>query len=113
MKDFQEINNKDSRYFPIGVLRLANNVSIDILRIPLFSEYRFPAFCEQAAAELKLTKDSECDDMVERKFANLLTAVLERQITVLKHERIAALLIDIAGNGGGTNWVEPGADIDG
>lgn len=83
------------------------------IRIALFSEYMFPELCERASAGMGLTRDSACDeacdDRVERKVADLLTAALGRQLAALKQERIDALLVDITGNGGGTNWVEPAA----
>jgi len=59
---------------------------------------------------MKLNKDSscgvECENRVERKAANLLTAALARQIEALKRNKVSLLLVDITGNGGGTNWTE-------
>lgn len=112
---FREINTEDSKYFSIGVLRATANKDIGVIRIPIFSEYAFPDLCEQAATEMKLTKDSPCDaecgDRVERSAANLLTAALSRQIEALKRNKLSVLLVDITGNGGGTNWTEPAARI--
>lgn len=113
LKDFREIKNEDSKYFSVGVLRITKNKNVGVIRIPLFSEYLFPDLCEQASSSLGLTKDSacddDCDDLVERKSANLLTAALGRQIETLKRQNIQSLLIDITGNGGGTNWTEAAA----
>jgi hypothetical protein len=110
---FEQVDNADSRYFPIGILLLADGKKIGLLRISLFSEYRFPDLCEKAASELGLHKESACDDAcadrVERKAADLLTTALERQLSVLRSRVIDVLLVDITGNGGGTNWVEPAA----
>ena len=113
LSGFLEIKNEDSKYFPIGILRFPNRKEIGIIRIALFSEYLFPDLCEQAATGLGLSEDSpcgdECEDRVERKSANLLTAALARQLEVLKKNKTGVLLVDITGNGGGTNWVEPAA----
>ena len=113
LDNFREINTEDSKYFSIGVLRVAANKDVGVIRIAIFSEYAFPDLCEQATTEMNLTKDSpcdeECEDRVERKAANLLTATLTRQIEALKRNKINALLVDITGNGGGTNWTEPAA----
>ncbi len=113
LNNFREINTDDSKYLSIGVLRAATDKDIGVIRIPIFSEYAFPDLCEQAAAEMRLTKDSPCDDecgdRVGRSAANLLTAALARQIEVLKRNKTSALLVDISGNGGGTNWTEPAA----
>jgi hypothetical protein len=113
LNDFREINTEDSKYFSIGVLHVADKRDVGVIRIAIFSEYAFPDLCEQAATEMSLTKDSpcddECEDRVERRAANLLTAALARQIEVLKRNKTSALLVDITGNGGGTNWIEPAA----
>ncbi len=113
LNSFREINTKDSKYFSIGVLRVAANKDVGVIKIAIFSEYAFPDLCDQAATEMKLTKDSPCDevceDRVERTAANLLTAALARQIEVLKRNKTSVLLVDITGNGGGTNWTEPAA----
>jgi hypothetical protein len=120
----------DSKYFPVGVLVLpnderpsdkkpngkrSNGKRIGLLRIAIFSEHWFPDLCETAASELGLHKDSACDeacgDRVELKAADLLTAALERQLGALKAASIDALLVDITGNGGGSDWVEPAARV--
>ena len=113
LNNFREINTEDSKYFTIGVLRVAGERDVGVIRIAIFSEYAFPDLCEQTAVQMRLTKDSpcdeECEERVGRSAANLLTAALTRQIEVLKHNKINALLVDITGNGGGTNWTEPAA----
>jgi hypothetical protein len=79
-----------------------------LLRIALFGEYSFPDLCERATAKLGLKKDDPCDqscaDHVECKAADMLTAALERQLRALGG--IDALLVDITGNDGGTDWVD-------
>jgi hypothetical protein len=113
LNNFREIKTEDSKYFSIGVLRMAADKDVGVIKIAIFSEYAFPDLCEQAATEMNLTKDSQCDeeceDRVERSSANLLTAALARQIEALKRNKISVLLVDITGNGGGTNWIEPAA----
>lgn len=113
LEQYREIKNEDSKYFTIGVLPLSSSQRVGILRIPLFSEYAFPDLCVMATVEMQLSKeaacDEECEDKVLRKAANLLTAALARQVNVLKQSKMDALLIDITGNGGGTNWMEPAA----
>lgn len=113
LKDFREVKTEDSRYFPVGVLSLPGGENVGVIRIHLFSEYMFPDLCEKAASEAGLSSESpcddECDDRIERTAANLLTAAFARQITTLKRSKIGVLMVDITGNGGGTNWVEPAA----
>lgn len=113
LSNFREFTTKDSKYFPMGVMRVAGHKDVGVIRIPLFREYAFPDLCEQAAVELRLTPDAKCDeeceDLVGRAAANLLTEALARQVEALKSLKIRALLVDISGNGGGTNWTEPAA----
>jgi hypothetical protein len=115
LNNFREIKTEDSKYFSIGILRVAADKDIGVIKIVIFSEHAFPELCEQATAQMNLTKDSpcdeECEDRLERKAANLLTVALARQIEVLKRNKISVLLVDITGNGGGTNWTEPAARI--
>ena len=127
---FEPHRTADSKYFPVGVLVLPDykrsdgkrrddnkpgGKRIGLLRIAIFSEHWFPDLCEKAASELGLHKDSPCDeacgDRVELRAADLLTAALERQLAVLQAASIDALLVDITGNGGGSDWVEPAARV--
>jgi hypothetical protein len=69
LNNFREINTEDSKYFSIGVLRLAASKNVGVIRIRIFSEYAFPDLCEQVTAQTSLTKDSpceECEDLVIR-----------------------------------------------
>jgi hypothetical protein len=111
--NFTPINTSDSKYFSIGILAVRPGMIVGTIRISIFSEYAFYDLCEQTTARLGMAKDSPCDeecaDRIERESANLLTAALARQIDVLKSNKIGLLLVDITGNGGGTNWSEPAA----
>ncbi|HEV2802596.1 MAG TPA: S41 family peptidase [Pyrinomonadaceae bacterium] len=113
LNNFREVKTEDSRYFPTGVLSLPGGRNVGVIRIHLFSEYMFPDLCEKAVSEAGLTGESpcdeECDERIERAAANLLTAAFARQITSLKRSKIHALMVDITGNGGGTNWAEAAA----
>jgi hypothetical protein len=115
LKGFKEINTEDNKYFPIGILTQSPNKKVGVIRISIFSQYAFPDLCELASTELKLVREGKCDEAceerIEIKTANLLTAALTRQIEVLKKGGINELLVDITGNGGGTNWIEPAARI--
>src|SRR5688500_14203116 len=52
LNSFREINTEDSKYFSIGVLRVAANKNVGVIRIAIFSEYAFPDLCEQATTEM-------------------------------------------------------------
>lgn len=110
---FTPIQSPDSAYFPAGVVETPSGRRVGVLRIGTFSQYAFPQLCDQAARELGLTASSPCDeaceDRVDAAAGNLLTAALVRQLELLGRGRMELLLVDITGNGGGTNWVQPAA----
>ncbi len=112
---FEEIKTSDSVYFPIGILQLGKKGKVGVIRIAMFSEHVFPDLCDSAVADLGLTADSpctdDCEDLVDRRTSNRLTAALERQVSALKRRKIDLLIVDITGNGGGSNWVEPAARV--
>ena len=109
------ISSQDSQDFPAGVLHLASKPTLGVIRIGLFSEYAHPALCQAAQHALALPDDAPCDDTCQDQFqikvADLLTAALERRVQLLAKAGAERLLIDITGNGGGTNWVEPAARV--
>ncbi len=115
LPSYQNLASPDSKYFPIGILHLPHNANVGVLRIALFTEHIFPELCDSSLRELRLTNDSDCrndcEDRVERMTADLLTAALERQLRILRISKITGLMVDITGNGGGTNWVEPAARV--
>jgi hypothetical protein len=106
------LKTRSSTVFPIGVMTV-RGTRVGILQIPLFSPEGFPALCETALAERHSVARDPCDetcaDDVERRASDLLTQALAAQIRALKRAGAAVLLIDIAGNGGGSEWAEAAA----
>ena len=112
---YQTIRDDDSRFFAGGVLHLSARKRLGILRIHLFSETAHPELCTQALRLLQLSEKAECDHTCARRAsiaaANLLTLALERRVEALQRAGATALVIDITGNGGGSDWVEPAARV--
>ncbi len=108
---FVSVDDTDSEDFPGGVLRLPGGGKIGVLRIGVFMETAHPKLCETARTALGLANDAACDeacaDRVELEVANRLTAALERRAGSLARAGVAAIAVDLMGNGGGTNWVDP------
>ncbi len=111
LKDFKQIDVEESKYIPAGSSTLTSGKRFGIVRIGLFDESVFPGLCEAAAAELKLSEDSACDDecqnRVRMKAANLYAAALASQVERLKKEKIELLVVDLTGNGGGNDVYQP------
>jgi hypothetical protein len=110
LSDFAALDSPEANLFPGGLLHLQNHTVIGVIRLALFSEHAYPQVCEQAARELHLAEDAQCDekcdDQLEVATANLLTAALVKRAEALRAAGATRLLIDITNNGGGSEWVE-------
>jgi len=110
LSSFTPLDSEDARVFPSGILRLPSAKAIGVLRIGLFSEHAYPEVCERAVRKLNLDESKDCDekcsDRLQLETGNLLTAALARQEIVFRKAGATAVLIDIARNGGGSDWVD-------
>jgi len=98
-----------SAELPAGVISV-NGQLVGILQIGVLTPQGFPALCQSALHELSIPADKPCDnacgDRIEAWGANQLTRDLIVQLGALKDAGAIALVVDIAGNGGGTEWAE-------
>jgi hypothetical protein len=113
---FSSIDDADAHDVPGGVLRLSGGRKLGIVRISLFMESIHPALCEAARGALGLADDAPCDkdecrERLDVEVANRLTAALERRVTSLVHAGVGAIAVDITGNGGGSDWVDPATRV--
>jgi hypothetical protein len=108
---FTPIADADARDVPGGVLELAHAGKIGVVRIDLFMETVHPALCEAARGALGLADDAACDEKCEERVGvevgNRLTEALARRAVSLEHAGAQAIAVDITGNGGGSDWVDP------
>jgi hypothetical protein len=112
---FQKATDPDTDDVPGGILRLASGARLGIVQIVLFMEQIHPDLCKAAQRDLALADDAACDeacgDRLELAVADRLTAALERRLAQLRASGAVTIVVDITGNGGGTNWVEPAARV--
>lgn len=98
-----------------GILTLDERRRAGIVRIPLFSGDIYPDLCNDARTALGLADDARCDSACEMRLqlrvANRMTTALERQVETLRRAGATAIVVDITGNGGGSDWVEPAARV--
>lgn len=110
LPQFTSLAGAEADWFPGGILRLSDDAKLGVIRIAIFTEHAFPEACEQAVQQLRLEKIDKCDDQcenaIEREAGNVLTSVLVKRAAQLQAAGATALLVDIAHNGGGSNWVE-------
>ncbi len=101
--------NKD--YFPASVFTLENGKRFGVLDISLFSADGYLGTClaswEDFSQKLSKPCGKKCLNQFYYATNNRLSAKLTEQIRVLQSQNIDYLIIDIGGNGGGSNWVEP------
>lgn len=102
----------DDRDFPGGILRLSGERRAGVVRIRLFSATAHPELCAAAEASLAKPCDGEdCEHRLEQAVDDLVTAALERRVEALRNAGATAIVVDVTGNGGGSNWVEPAARV--
>lgn len=110
LPQFSPLPSEEAVFYPGGLLRISVKQTIGIIRIGLLAEKGYPEACESVVKTLGLAQDAKCDsdcgDRVQLAVANYLTAALLRRATALRKAGATSLLLDITGNGGGTNWAE-------
>jgi hypothetical protein len=98
--------------FPTGLIDIGGT-RVGVIRVGIFMPQGYPALCEQAARDLSLSVDAECDDacsdrLITRAY-ELMTAAFEQRLRELKQAGAQVLLVDISGNSGGSEWAEAAA----
>lgn len=95
--------------FPAGLITVGGR-KIGVLKIGVFMPQGYPALCRSTIAELAIARDAPCDDAcgdrIASAVANRQTRDLMAVLRALKAAGAEALVVDIAGNGGGTEWAE-------
>jgi hypothetical protein len=109
MSGFQPIK---SRSFPAGVV-VAGGHRIGVLKIGLFSAEGIPDLCHDALKGLRIAPNAPCDDKCQARIANIVDAKMNDDfiatLAALDAAHPDALLVDLTGNGGGSEWAEAAA----
>jgi hypothetical protein len=104
---YTALANYSNDEFPAGMLQVAGH-RVGVLKIPLFSPQGFPELCESALTELQIARsktcDDACDDRIEAWGAERMTRDLAAAIRAIRAAGAEVLLVDVAGNGGGSEW---------
>jgi len=98
--------------FPAGTVQIGSR-RIGILKIALFSPDGMPELCRAALAALKVAPTGPCDDKCRERVAKETEAHLNDDfvaaLEALNTAHVDLLLVDVTGNGGGSEWVEAAA----
>jgi hypothetical protein len=93
--------------FPTGMV-VRGSRRVGIIKIPLFMALGFPSLCELALDELHIDRTGQCDDncqgRVWARAENILTLQFEAAIDAVKAAGASVLIVDLAGNTGGSEW---------
>ncbi|SEM42475.1 Peptidase family S41 [Stigmatella aurantiaca] len=101
-----------SNAFPAGLLSIGPGKRWGVVRIPLFSAEAYPAACAEAWDAWRQGKEGLCEgecrwDFEEEAIAPRLLADLAARVRQLQAAQVEGVVLDLMGNGGGTDWVEP------
>ena len=98
--------------FPTGAIQLSNR-KVGVIKIGLFSPQAYPELCAAAIADLHIEPNAPCDDACSRRIdtwaVNRMSYDLANQLRAIKASGAEILLLDIANNGGGSDWAEAAA----
>ncbi len=109
---YRRLITPQSGQFPIGLIDAWGH-HIGILKIGLFEPQATPALCVAAVEALAIAHDKPCDEAcatrISRWAHNRMTDDLAAQLRALKAAGADVLVVDIANNGGGSEWAEAAA----
>ncbi|HEX4534937.1 MAG TPA: S41 family peptidase, partial [Rhizomicrobium sp.] len=96
--------NAAAPHIPAGLIA-AGGKNIAVLRIPVFTPQGIPSLCAPAIRSLHLAPDSPCDSPCQSRVMMAADQIfldeVQSQLRLLAARKPDALLIDLAGNGGG------------
>jgi len=105
---YAAIETPGSALFPAGTLPLDGR-KVGVVRIALFSADLEPKLCAEVLAEVN-PKGGDCvDDCFNRLYYGVygrLTLAFAEQLRAVKAAGAEVLIVDLTGNGGGSEWVE-------
>jgi len=92
---------------------MSGNVKVGVVRIGVFQPQGYPELCKGALQALAIPDDGPCGEQCQNTIVTWayrrLGESLEQRLEQLKAAGAQVLLIDIANNGGGSEWTEAAA----
>jgi hypothetical protein len=96
--------------FASGTLRTPSGRTFGVIRIPLFRQYEYAAVCESAWQNFRLGRTGRCDENCQEEFSvhvkREVAQALADDARGLIRDGAEGVVIDLTGNGGGTEWAE-------
>ncbi|HEY0671932.1 MAG TPA: S41 family peptidase [Longimicrobiales bacterium] len=107
------VNQLANSTFAAGTIKSTTGRTFGIIRIPLFRQHEYAAVCHRAWQSFSGARVGPCDEDCQYEFNNIakheLAQALADDATTLRQLGAEAVIIDLTGNGGGTEWAENAA----
>jgi hypothetical protein len=108
--NYEPLAVEASASFPAGILATPKGARLGIVRIPLFMDAAYPEICEKVHSPAAAC-DGDCERRLADEVNRRMSRALAAQLAALAERRVEAVVIDITGNGGGSDWAEAAARI--
>jgi C-terminal processing protease CtpA/Prc len=96
--------------FAAGTLRATDGRVFGIIRIPLFREVEYASVCESVWETFRAGKTAACEESCQAEFRSFaqhaIAQALADDARALQRAGAQAVIVDLTGNGGGTEWAE-------
>ena len=114
-KGFEPVTSRDENPFEAGILAIPGGRRVALLRLAHFGEDGYPEVCREVWEEYRGLMEAPCTNgwcgSFRTMIRNRLLAYIEDRIRTMKQAGYEMLVVDLTGNGGGTDWVQATAQI--
>lgn len=107
---WEKLDTAGSTSFPAGILATPGGARLGIVRISLFMEQAFPEACAQVHRETEPCDDA-CASRVQAEVGRRISRDLAAQLRALAARKVDAIVVDVTGNGGGSDWADAATRI--
>ena len=98
------------RIFASGIITTPRGRRFGVIRIPLFQQREYGSVCERAWELFRSAKGGDCDDECQERFSIVAKHAVAQALAddgrALARDARDGIVIDLTGNGGGTEWAE-------
>ena len=112
MPGYVALADAPAKEFPAGIMELKGQ-KIGVIKIGIFTPDGMPELCAESLTALNISPDRTCDDTckdrIDTWISDRMTRDLAAQLRAIEHAKADVLLVDVANNGGGTEWAEAAA----
>ena len=109
MPGYVALADAPAKEFPAGIMELKGQ-KIGVIKIGIFTPDGMPELCAESLTALDIPPDSACDDTckdrIDTWISDRMTRDLAAQLRAIENAEADVLLVDVANNGGGTEWAE-------